>query len=426
MTSGPPCESYWRSSVIFGGRVTEIETLKEKGGWEQRLIRFAVADRFRGQTENMVEVITGRGGGDCGYSFEIGKNYLVYTFEREDGRLGTGICSRTRELSNAVEDLEYFRELSKTKPLGGVFGVVTLQTPRKQDVDWIPNKPLANVRVTVESTDGKRGETLTDENGEYRFSDLVPGDYLLRMVTPVGLFPFSTEQKLSVNAKGCRVFSHSYTLNTSVSGRVTDEKGMPISKISVGLVPVDQINERYQRDYHFQYIDEQDAGQFTFRSIPPGNYYLGFRIDRITGRDTDYPQTFYPGTQKLEEAAVIVIQAGDVKENLNFQLAPKRSRRKVTGIVVFPDGKVVTDANLVFKETLTDSDAGCTGKVDRKTGRFEYSCLEGIPYRVKAYANFANGVQKHAEFVNIAETGPALNLKLVLSEPNGNCFRCLQ
>ncbi len=61
-----------------------------------------------------VQIQTGRGGGDCGYEFTIGSDYLVYAshaYGKPNAYLVTSICSRTTELSQAAEDMAYLNTL---------------------------------------------------------------------------------------------------------------------------------------------------------------------------------------------------------------------------------------------------------------------------------------------------------------------------
>jgi hypothetical protein len=53
---------------------------------------FEVAEEYIGMQGRgkEVEIRTGMGGGDCGFSFERGQSYVVYANENKDGWLTTG------------------------------------------------------------------------------------------------------------------------------------------------------------------------------------------------------------------------------------------------------------------------------------------------------------------------------------------------
>lgn len=113
--SAAPCQAYWKTDVVFVGTVVgSTKFITGKGDYksEQRLVRFNVVEAFRGVQTAQAEVITGWGGGDCGYGFESGQSYIVYAYRSEkDKRLYTSICSRTRSLAEASEDLNYIHSL---------------------------------------------------------------------------------------------------------------------------------------------------------------------------------------------------------------------------------------------------------------------------------------------------------------------------
>jgi hypothetical protein len=70
-------------------------------------VTFKVERMWRGPAVHTIKILTGWGGGDCGYQFERGQRYLVYAYVDRDGVLGTSICTRTRELEHAGEDLAF-------------------------------------------------------------------------------------------------------------------------------------------------------------------------------------------------------------------------------------------------------------------------------------------------------------------------------
>jgi hypothetical protein len=116
----------WKSqgiAAIFEGSVEDAE-LKSRlieasvgdlvpGNLEQggpvMLVTFSVSRVYRGAQKPRMQVETGLGGGDCGFGFEIGKQYLVYAYKGESGRFSTGICTATALLEKSKANLAYLR-----------------------------------------------------------------------------------------------------------------------------------------------------------------------------------------------------------------------------------------------------------------------------------------------------------------------------
>lgn len=95
-----PKEELEESSAVFSGKV--IDQL-EKG--RTQFILFEVKESWKGFNESQVIVETVDSSSSCGYEFEDGKEYIVYTNET-DGHLEVSLCSRTDLLSAASEDID--------------------------------------------------------------------------------------------------------------------------------------------------------------------------------------------------------------------------------------------------------------------------------------------------------------------------------
>src|SRR5262249_41583039 len=110
---GPPCQNYFQVDAVFVGTVRAISTI---GGtpdatFQRHSVTFTIERAFRGVEGMTVDVATGVGGGDCGYEFKAGERYLVYAYK--NGRTGpsTSICSRTRPMSAAGDDLSFIERM---------------------------------------------------------------------------------------------------------------------------------------------------------------------------------------------------------------------------------------------------------------------------------------------------------------------------
>lgn len=84
---------------------------------------FSVSSVWKGVLRPEVKVLTGTGGGDCGYNFSTGGTYVVYAYSSHPGspvffignlrveiplgtqQFGTSICTRTAPLTLAAQDL---------------------------------------------------------------------------------------------------------------------------------------------------------------------------------------------------------------------------------------------------------------------------------------------------------------------------------
>lgn len=77
-------------------------------------IFFQTTKSWKGMNKTIIPISTGRGGGDCGYEFEVNKEYIVYAshaYGVPDHYLVTSICSRTAPVSEATEDISFLAAL---------------------------------------------------------------------------------------------------------------------------------------------------------------------------------------------------------------------------------------------------------------------------------------------------------------------------
>ena len=103
-----------RSDAVFSGEVLEVKEQKDFGDFMKKRVLFEVTDTWKGFSESQVIITTGSGGGDCGFEFQVGHEYLVYAVEStmysDESELVTIICDRTTELTSAQEDLAVLGE----------------------------------------------------------------------------------------------------------------------------------------------------------------------------------------------------------------------------------------------------------------------------------------------------------------------------
>jgi len=98
----PPLEALAQSDAVFSGKVTVIG--QNSDDFSIRF-QFAVVDVWKGVTTAETQVITATNSAACGFEFQADERYLVYAYQDENGELNTNICTRTRLLEYAEDDI---------------------------------------------------------------------------------------------------------------------------------------------------------------------------------------------------------------------------------------------------------------------------------------------------------------------------------
>jgi hypothetical protein len=128
--------------------------------------------------------------GDCGFDFQKGETYLIYAdFDEETAIMETGICTRTRRVSDAGEDLAYLYFLQHDKQHSArLEGFVTSNLLYQVEHDTqhyagAIKSPVPNAVLEVRSAEGPR-YTESDAGGRFVFDGLAAGVYNVTVFAP--------------------------------------------------------------------------------------------------------------------------------------------------------------------------------------------------------------------------------------------------
>lgn len=97
-----PQQSLERANAVFSGKVIDVD--KSSNPSEANRITFEVSKVWKGTNKQKLVITTSSSSASCGYSFQEGKEYLVYA-STQDNKLQTGSCSGTKSLADARADL---------------------------------------------------------------------------------------------------------------------------------------------------------------------------------------------------------------------------------------------------------------------------------------------------------------------------------
>src|SRR5262249_12923184 len=221
---------------------------KEVLEFEGYSFTFEIGEAFKGIKGKSVKIATDADGGSCGYYFEVGKEYLVYAYGASEDSLGTSICSRTRPVSNAQDDLAQLRAMEDGTFETRIFGVVEKMETNlngsyasaKYDI------PMNGIKVIAEGASGKF-ESVTDSTGHFRFFGLPLGEYGVNAELPKAYKIWARFGTLSAKGKveitdlerGAEL-RFVVQLSAPISGTVYDENGQPVGdQFEVSIAKVD-------------------------------------------------------------------------------------------------------------------------------------------------------------------------------------------
>jgi hypothetical protein len=248
-------------------------------------VSLGVSRSYRGVQDKNIQVRTGLGGGDCGFDFEVGKQYLVYASADESGHLSTGICDGTALLEESHASLSYLRGEPVTSgntavPTGKLCGRVV-----RAGLNFADSQVLL-LRVGSKSPI-PYDEAELGRDGSFCAADVIPGKYYLVFMnraqdspTSFVFFPgvAKSADSTAIEVKSGLanpeiVFSVPPQQGFSVSGSVhtSSKSGLP-AECKVALLSADPLSSLLAYSENIA-----SNGPFDFSQVLPGRYW-GFVI----------------------------------------------------------------------------------------------------------------------------------------------------
>jgi hypothetical protein len=427
-----PC-GFFRATggVAFIGTVTNVVDANEKYGQsikgKARKITIKVDEVFKGSVPE--EIITSDDGFRCdNYPFSLGKSYLIYSkgvLENTENIVPVGLCSGTTPVKNAQDSINFLRQLKEGKFPSILYGKVQ----RVVNDEKNPYEPLPKTKViltkihAIENGQYKEpkkkertSETLTNENGEYKFENLASGRYKLSAELPDDLWMPENREFGTGGKPSCDNHSLSVFTEGRISGSVASSEGTPVGFLKLRISPMDK-NTRF---YYGEAQTDND-GNYTFYGLSEGRYkihvYLPwYRLDnsKPSPFESGYPfSTYYFGNAfENEKAQIINLGYTEKIRNINLKMPAFPVKQNVNGIVVWEDGTPAKNASITYRiKRLGDNYRRyATPKED---GTFSFQIYEEFEYEFLA-ANNSNEVRGFSDWVIFNKDELKNPIKLVM------------
>jgi hypothetical protein len=112
----PPKEALTAATAVFRGRAVEVVGPGSLSAKPVK-VRLAVERSYKGRAGDPagpteITLYTAANTAACGYPFQPDGEYLIYADAKSDGTLAVSLCSRTRAVRDASEDLAILEQLA--------------------------------------------------------------------------------------------------------------------------------------------------------------------------------------------------------------------------------------------------------------------------------------------------------------------------
>ncbi len=342
---------------------------------------FKIDEKFAGPDVTEIDVFSGGDDGDCGYHFQKGSQYIVFTQQETEGRLFATICNGTRLSSDGRALIPQLRAMRNHQQIASVFGVLRRSDPPLLAPADDPDDPLPHIKLKLRSKYDRFG-TSTGPDGVYTFYDVHAGEYHFSAILPArmelsertlpgALPPFK------IPNGACYEYNVDALPLGKIRGSVLGPDQRPLKVASVELYRAEKFKDTEPGLWGFQ----GSKREFEFDHVGPGDYILVF--NRLNRKDPNspYPRAFYPGVANQSEMTIITLKDGEQLLKADIQASGGYPTRQVRVPLKWKDGRPPGEVTVMAKASEGENPAA--QKIGE--GIYEFTLLQSAHYTISAW-----------------------------------------
>ena len=224
---------------------------------------------------------------------------------------------------------------------------------------------------------GKRYRGTSDQLGNYRITDIPPGNYEISPLAHSFVMENERAARSLLLAEGEAVEDVNFTVMRGgvITGKITDGDNQPLIEQQVILLRV----EDSQPIGSDQWLQTDDRGIYRMFGLRPGKYKVAVGQSDFTlpgGPREHYKQTFYPSVTDVAKATVIEVTEGSETSDVDIVVGRMITTYTISGRIVDEEEKPLARVTFGVQQTVGNSTHSTTGGVTSNAqGEFKFESV---------------------------------------------------